>query len=142
MGRDYSSMTVRELEGLRSLVLARLGEVPQFRRGSLQVGYRKCGNPRCRCAQPGEQGHGPRGLWTRSVKGPGGRRGQYIPMDQVDRVRAELDSYAQFETLVEDFVEINEALCRARVGPSSSRREPADLGSDGQKGGSAPGTKR
>lgn len=137
MGRDFSSMSVRELEELRSLVLARIGEVPQFRRGSLQVGYRKCGNPRCRCARPGEQGHGPRGLWTRSVKGLGGKRGQYIPMDQVDRVRAELDAYGQFEALVADFVEINEALCRARVGPSASRREPAGLGSDGQKGGSA-----
>ena len=43
MGKDYSTMTVRQLEELRSLVLDRIAAVPQFRRGSLQVGYRKCG---------------------------------------------------------------------------------------------------
>ena len=63
MGRDYSAMNVRQLEELRSLVLDRIAAVPQFRRGSLQVGYRKCGRPTCRCARPGERGHGPRGLW-------------------------------------------------------------------------------
>lgn len=140
MGRDYSSMTVRQLEELRSLVLDRIAAVPAFRRGSLQVGYRKCGRPSCRCARPGEQGHGPRGLWTRTAKGPGGSRGQYIPVDQIDQVRAELDSYAQFAALVEDYVEINEALCKARVGPPPARRpRPADPAPAGEKGGSPTG---
>lgn len=139
MSRDFSTKTVRELEELRALVLERLAAVPEFRRGSLQVGYRKCGKARCRCARPGEQGHGPRGLWTRTAKGPGGSRGQYIPMDQVDRVQAELDNYAQFAAICDDFVEVNEALCKARVGPVGVRRQPADFSSVGQKGGSSPG---
>ena len=71
MGKDYSTMTVDQFEELRSLLLDRIAAVPAFRRGSLQVGYRKCGRANCRCARPGEQGHGPRGLWTRTVKGPG-----------------------------------------------------------------------
>jgi len=137
MGKDYSSMTVRQLEELRSLVLDRIGAVPQFRRGSLQVGYRKCGRPTCRCARPDERGHGPRGLWTRTVKGSGSR-GQYIPVEQIDQVRAELDGYAQFADLVDDYVEINEALCRARVGPAGSRKRPTPAGPGGEKGGSAP----
>lgn len=138
MGRDYSAMTVRELDELRTLVLDRIAAVPQFRRGSLQVGYRKCGRPTCRCARPGEQGHGPRGLWTRTAKGSGGSRGQYIPVDQIDQVRAELDRYAQFAALVEDYVEINEALCRARVGPPTRRRPTVDpAAAGGEKGGSA-----
>lgn len=139
MSRDYSAMTVRELEELRALVLGRLGAVPVFRRGSLQVGYRKCGKPNCRCAREGEQGHGPRGLWTRTAKGPGGSRGQYIPMDQIDQVRQELDDYAQFEQLVEDYVDINEALARARITapPGRGRRDGvAPAGSGGEKGGS------
>jgi hypothetical protein len=139
MGKDYSSMTTRELEEVRSLVLDRIATVPQFRRGSLQVGYRKCGKPSCRCARPGEQGHGPRGLWTRTAKGPGGSRGQYVPVAHVDQVRAELEAYTQFSALVEDYVEVNEALCRARVGPArqSGHTDPAVTG--GEKGGSAPG---
>lgn len=139
MSRDYSTMTVRQLEELRSLMLDRIAAVPRFRRGSLQVGYRKCGKPNCRCAQPGEQGHGPRGLWTRTVAGPvkgqGSSRGQYVSVEQIDQVRAELDNYAQFAALVEDYVEVNEALCRSRVGPPASRRKPADSASAGQKGG-------
>ncbi|TWP37960.1 DUF6788 family protein [Leekyejoonella antrihumi] len=138
MGRDYSAMTVRELEAARSLALDRIGAVPAFRRGSLQVGYRKCGKASCRCARPGEQGHGPRGLWTRTVKGPGGSRGQYIPVEQLDQVRAELDNYAQFEDLVADYVEINEALCKAKTGPPAGRRKrAAPAEPSGNKGGPA-----
>ena len=143
--KDYSTMTVRELEGLRSLVLDRIGAVPEFRRGSLQVGYRKCGRARCRCARPGEQGHGPRGLWTRTVKGAVGSRGQYIPVEKIDQVRAELDGYAQFAGLIEDYVEINEALCRARLGPPQRGRRPAavrvDPAPEPKKGGPATRTR-
>ena len=140
MGMDYSTMTVRQLEELRSLMLDRIAAVPAFRRGSLQVGYRKCGRANCRCARPGEQGHGPRGLWTRTAKGPGGSRGQYIPVEQIDQVRAELDNYAQFAALIEDYIELNEELCKARVGPPARRpRRPAaadPAAAGGGKGGS------
>lgn len=143
MGKDYSKMTVRQLEDLRSLVLDRIAVVPTFRRGTLQVGYRKCGRPTCRCARPGEQGHGPRGLWTRTVAGQGSR-GQYIPVASVEQVRAELDNYAQFSDLVADYVEINEALCKTKIGPAPGpgRNRAAPAATDGEKGGSAPRTGR
>lgn len=140
MTRDYTSMSTARLEELRTLVLDRIGAVPAFRRGSLQVGYRKCGKASCRCARAGEQGHGPRGLWTRTVPGADGSRGQYIPVEHVDQVRAELDSYEQFAALVEDYVEINEALCKARVGPPKrgrARAAAADPAPSGEKGGSS-----
>lgn len=136
MGKDYSTMTVRQLEELRTLMLDRIAAVPAFRRGSLQVGYRKCGRANCRCARPGEQGHGPRGLWTRTAKGPGGSRGQYIPVEAIDQVRTELDNYAQFAALVEGYVEVNEALCKARVGPAAGRARPVHPAPAGEKGGS------
>lgn len=135
MDKDYSTMNVAQLEELRSLMLDRIAAVPQFRRGSLQVGYRKCGKPTCRCARPGEQGHGPRGLWTRTAKGSGGSRGQYVPVAQIDQVRGELDNYAQFAALVADYVEVNEALCKAQLGPPV-RRPRSDPATAGEKGGS------
>lgn len=135
MGKDYAAMTVAELQELRTLVLDRIAAVPQFRRGSLQVGYRKCGRATCRCARPGEVGHGPRGLWTRTVSGPGGSRGQYIPVEAIEQVRAELANYTQFADLVADYVEINEALCRARVGPGSGRGTRSARPADREKGG-------
>lgn len=143
MGKDYSSMSTRRLRELRALVADRIAAVPEFRRGSLQVGYRKCGRASCRCARPGEQGHGPRGLWTRTAKGPGGGRGQYIPLEQVEQVRAELDSYAAFADLVEEYVEINEALCKAKISVpprrAGERTRPACVG--GEKGGAACGAR-
>lgn len=135
MGSEYTEMTVRQLQDLRALVLDRIAAVPEFRRGSLQVGYRKCGRPNCRCARPGEQGHGPRGLWTRTVKGAGSRA-QYIPIERVEQVRAELDNYAQFEVLVRDYVEINEALCTAKIGRSRPKSPtPAAPAAEREKGG-------
>jgi hypothetical protein len=139
MSQDYSTMTGPQLEELRSLMLDRIAAVPQFRRGSLQVGYRKCGRANCRCARPGEQGHGPRGLWTRTAKSPGGSRGQYIPVEAIDQVRAELDNYAQFASLVEDYIEINEVLCTSGVGPPAHRPRRTDPAAGGEKGGSSAG---
>lgn len=138
MPKDYTTMTVGELEDLRQLVLDRIAAVPRFRRGSLQVGYRKCGKKTCSCAQPGAQGHGPRALWTRTVKGR--PRGQVIPMDQVEHVETELEGYAQFAALVEDYVEINEVLCRAEITPSPRGRPKKtsrvpDPATSGEKGG-------
>ena len=144
MGKDYKTMTTGQLEALRQLVLDRIAAVPAFRHGSLQVGYRKCGKANCRCARPGEQGHGPRGLWTRTAKGPGGSRGQYIPIEQIEQVRAELEHYTQFAGLIEDYVEINEALCTAKVGPPGRTRKlasPVDPAPDGEKRGSATRTR-
>lgn len=143
MAKDYSTMTGGQLEELRAQMLDRIASVPQFRRGSLQVGYRKCGKANCRCARPGEQGHGPRGLWTCTAKAPGvakgQSRGQYVPVEQVDQVRAELDNYAQFASLVEDYVEVNEALCTARLVPPAARGSKTEPATSGQKGGSRTG---
>lgn len=141
MDRDYSSMSRTALEELRGLVLDRIAQVPQFRRGSLQVGYRKCGRKTCRCAKPGEKGHGPRGLWTRTVKGKGGSRGQYIPVEHVVQVQEELENYAQFADLVEDYVEINEELCKARLKAPPKRRVVDDLDAGEKKGGPVRGTR-
>ena len=71
------------------------------------------------------------------MKGPGGSRGQCIQVDQIDQVRAELDNYAQFAALVEDYVEINEELCKARVGPPPPRRsrQVDHAAPGGEKGG-------
>ena len=120
MAKDYSTMTAPQLEQLRELVLDRIAAVPLFRRGSLQVGYRKCGKKSCRCARPGEQGHGPRGLWTRTAGG--GSRGQYVRVDQIEQVRAQLENYAAFADLVAEYVEINEALCTAQTQAQTQSR--------------------
>ena len=48
-----------ELERRREELYRQLGQVGDFRRGSLNEVRRKCGKPNCACAAPDHPGHGP-----------------------------------------------------------------------------------
>jgi hypothetical protein len=111
----YEGMSEKELAEHRELILARMAQVGPFRRGSLQQVWRKCGNPACHCAKPGDPGHGPKTQWTRTAKGKGGSRGQAITPVHARQVRGELDLFSQFQALVDDFVEVNEQICVDRA---------------------------
>ena len=127
-----------ELEQHRAQLYARLAATGDFRPGSINATYRKCGKPNCACAQPGHPGHGPRWLWTRSA---GGRtRTRQLAAAEVDKVRAELAGYKEFSALAEEIVEVNEAICEARpVTPSAG--DPL-AGPAGEGGGSARRSRR
>jgi hypothetical protein len=47
-----------DLERRRDDLYRKLGQVGDFRRGSLNEVRRKCGKPNCACAQPGIRGTG------------------------------------------------------------------------------------
>ncbi|MGH7733802.1 MAG: DUF6788 family protein [Gemmatimonadales bacterium] len=47
------------LERRRAELVGLISGVGDFRRGALNVVWRKCGKPNCACAQPGHHGHGP-----------------------------------------------------------------------------------
>ena len=127
MGREPATTT--ELEALRDLGFQRLSQVPAFRRGSLQQVWRKCGKPNCHCAKAGDPGHGPRWQWTRTAKN--NTRGQVIPPGQLDQVRAELDAGAVFTQIVDDLIEVNEALCRGKITPARLKPGPKPVGEKG-----------
>src|SRR5271167_3701010 len=112
-----------ELEQQRAELLARLAATGDFRPGSINATYRRCGKPNCACAQPGHRGHGPRCLWTRSA---GGRtRPPQLAAAELDKVRAELANYKQFAALSGQIVEVNEAICEAKPVPPSAQEPPA-----------------
>jgi len=125
----HLSATTTELQALRELQVKRLTQVPAFRRGSLQRVWRKCGKPNCHCAKAGDPGHGPRWQWTRTAKE--GTRGQVIPPDQLDQVRAELDAGSVFTQIVDDLIEANEAICRSKINPARSTPGPRPVGEKG-----------
>ena len=54
-----------ELERHRAELYAQLAGTGDFRPGSVNETWRRCGKPNCACAQPDHPGHGPRYLWTR-----------------------------------------------------------------------------
>ena len=68
---------------------ALLAGTGDFRPGSVNETWRRCGKPNCACAQPGHPGHGPRYLWTRSAGGAGRAPGSWPPAE-VDKVRREM----------------------------------------------------
>ena len=130
-----------ELEQQRAQLYARLAATGDFRPGSVNATYRRCGKPNCACARPDHPGHGPRWLWTRSA---GGRtRTRQLSAAEVEKVRAELANYREFGAVSEQIVEVNEAICEARPVPSVTGQAPEP---EGQKKGSAisspPGSRR
>ena len=77
-----------ELERQRAELYARLAGTGDFRPGSVNETWRRCGKPNCACAQPGRRGHGPRCLWTRSAGG--GTRTRRLAAAELGKVRREL----------------------------------------------------
>src|SRR5919204_2602342 len=115
--------SLAELEAERDRLYAQLSQVGDFRRGSVSENYRKCGKPGCWCAQPGQRGHGPRVLWTRS--GGGGKTvGRQLAAEEVGKVRAEVARHAEFTEISRRLVEVNGRICEARPVAGTAAASP------------------
>jgi hypothetical protein len=125
-----SEPSLPELEAERDRLYAQLSEVGDFRRGSVSENYRKCGKPNCACAAPGHRGHGPRFLWTRSIRGR--TAGRQLAAGEVARVRREVARHGEFAAAVEQIAEVSEKICEAR--PAAATDVPP--APEAQKGGS------
>jgi hypothetical protein len=124
-----------ELECRRAELYQELGQVGDFRRGSLNEVRRKCGKPNCACAAPGHPGHGPQ--WNLTRKAGGRTRTVHLrPGPELDKARREVAEYQRFRDLVGRVTEVNEAICDARpVTPGSAGDEDLS-GTGGEKRGS------
>lgn len=103
--------TLGALELRRKELLRELGEVGDFRRGTISVNYRKCGKKNCVCARPGHAGHGPQYLWnstqsSRSVA-------ENLPLGpRLEKARNEEANYRTFLDLTRQIVEVSEKICK------------------------------
>ena len=126
-----------DLEEQRARLYEQLAATGDFRPGSINATYRRCGKPNCACAREGHPGHGPRWLWTRSVGGK--TRTRQLAPAELDKVRAELAAYQQFAALSEQVVAVNEAICEARpVTPSAGEPQARPAGERGGSAGRSP----
>ena len=132
-GSGSSSLT--ELEQRRAELYSRLAELGDFRRGSVNATYRRCGKASCACADLAHPGHGPRYLWTRSVEGKTEGR-QLRPGPELEKVSAEVASYKEFVAQVNRIVEVNEAICEARPILPLAGDQREDEAPGPEKGGS------
>ena len=126
---------VAGLERQRAGLYEELSQVGDFRRGSLNEVWRRCGKANCACAQPGHPGHGPQYNLTRSVAGKTVAR-HLKPGPELEKIRREVAGYERFRALVGQVSEVSEAICEARPVTAAVQDPPAGLG--GEKGGSPP----
>jgi hypothetical protein len=130
---------VAGLERQRAGLYEELSQVGDFRRGSLNEVWRRCGKRNCACAQPGHPGHGPQYNLTRSAGGKTVAR-HLKPGPELEKIRREVAEYERFRALVGQVSEVSEAICEARPVTAAAQDPPAGPG--GEKGGSAPGSPR
>ena len=127
------------LEAERTRLYAELSGVGDFRRGTLSAVFRKCGKPNCRCARPGERGHGPQYNLTRWA---GGKTVTTHPRPgpELDKAEREAGEWERFRLLTGQIEQVNEAICGTRPPLSPSRAAAPDP--EGQKKGSASSSRR
>lgn len=127
------------LEAERARLYAELSEVGDFRKGALSAVFRRCGKPNCRCARPGERGHGPQWNWTRWA---GGKTVTTHPRPgpELDKAQREAGEWERFRSLTGQIEAVNESICDARpplAGPGGTAPD-----GEGQKRGSSAGGSR
>jgi hypothetical protein len=120
---------LEDLEQRRAELYAQLAGTGDFRPGSVNETWRRCGKPGCACAQPDHPGHGPRYLWTRSADGR--TRTRQLAAPELDKVRREVAAYKQFVAVSEQIVQVNEAICEAR--PASAAGPGVQAGPEGDE---------
>lgn len=101
------------IEGLRKqkrALLKKLGEIGDFRRGTISVNYRKCGKKNCICAKEGHVGHGPQYLWSTTVKGKSYTKNLRLG-PELQKYKEDIDNYHLFQRLCEEIIHINEKIC-------------------------------
>ncbi|HEY5360957.1 MAG TPA: DUF6788 family protein [Streptosporangiaceae bacterium] len=131
-----------DLEGLeaeRVRLYADLSGVGDFRKGTLSAVFRKCGKPNCRCAQPGERGHGPQHNLTRWAGGKTVTM-HLRPGPELEKAEREAAQWERFRSLTGQIEQVNEAICDAR--PALGEPGGAAPDPQGQRGGSATGSPR
>lgn len=102
--------TTEDLEIRRENSREGLAHIGDLRLGSLFHRYRRCGKPRCACADPENEGHG---VWVVSKKVGGKTVMSTVPREeQLPVVRRQLEEGQRFWKLAEDFAETNDELNR------------------------------
>ena len=106
--------TLEELEERRKKLYRELGELGDFRRGTISVNFRKCGKAYCACAKPGHPGHGPQYLWNATIAGKS--RAENLRLGpELEKVEREVANYQRLVGWWDQWVEVNEKICKLRV---------------------------
>jgi len=125
---------LEHLQAEREQLYRALAQVDDFRRGSINSNYRKCGKSTCACAQPDHAGHGPQYLLT--MKDDGKSRARNLRQGlELETVQQEVANHQKFKELIKEIIRVNEQICDIKE---------ANLKAEGtaKKGASKSGSKR
>lgn len=104
------SSSLDQLYSERNRLYQMIAQTGDFRRGSVNVNYRRCGKPNCACAQPDHPGHGPQYLFTMKINGKTIAK-NLKSGPQLDRIRLEVANNQRFREIIREIVAINERIC-------------------------------
>lgn len=105
--------TVEDLERQKNELYRQLGELGDFRRGTISVNYRKCGKVYCACARAGHPGHGPQYLWNATIKGKSHAKNLRLGVE-LEKVGREVENYQRLVKWWNQWIEVNEKICQSR----------------------------
>jgi len=122
---DFSGRDLAWLERRRAGLFGLIAQAGDFRRGALNVVWRRCGKPNCGCAQPGHRGHGPQYNLTRRI---GGKtvNVHLRPGPELEKAQREVAEHQRFAALVEEVARVSEAICAARPVTAGAAPLPAE----------------
>lgn len=107
---------LEDVERKRESLYRRIEEIGDFRRGTISVNYRKCWKENCACAKEGHRGHGPRYLWSTTIKGKSYAKNMKLG-PEMQKYMEEIANHRSFLRLCEEIVEVNERICDLRPVP-------------------------
>jgi hypothetical protein len=93
----------------RQALKEELETIGVFRRGSINVFFRKCGKPGCRCNRPGHPGHGPQTTLTSKSGGKTQARNLATP-GAVERAREQVKNHDRFRDWLRKWQALNEEM--------------------------------
>lgn len=109
-----------DLLARRDALCHALANIGELRPGSLKLRYRKCGKANCRCARPGDPGHGPKWVLSRLVKGR--MRTWAIPDHAVERTQRQVDQCRRLRQLTQELIEVSGRLCELELAEQTPAR--------------------
>ena len=101
------------LETLRAQTQLQISQLGDMRSGSITSTGGRCGNPRCHCHQPDDQGHGPFYRLTRKVNGKSVTE-TFSTATALRKAQQEVEELHRFRQLSRDLLEVNEQICKLR----------------------------
>jgi hypothetical protein len=109
----------------RQALMEEVETIGIYRRGSVNVFFRKCGQPGCCCNQPGHPGHGPQTTLTWKEGGQTQARNLATP-GAVERAREQVQNHDRFREWLRKWQELNEEIADRELSEALAETAPEE----------------